>query len=365
MHICYIADANSIHTRRWILPLVDLGYQVSLLSYSPIKQPIDWATTIDLTRINNTSVIRFLLWTWPIRKFLAESKPDILHAHQITAAGWLGYLSGYHPFVVTAWGSDILIAPERSTLLRMLTRRVLSRCDILTVPSKLMYEKALNLGFPEDRLKLIPWGVENHILQSQTCDRDRTRKHFGIELDAKVLLCPRGINRIYNTDVAIRAFNEVVHEEPLLRLVIVLKGVDDEHYRELQELVNEFGLNEFVYWLPQQNSLEEMACLYNMSDILISIPSSEGYGFTVYEAMAAGCPALITDLPVFENTLFDGVHTQKVPVRDVAETSRALARLLSNNELRERLRENGLKFGLSENVNQRIEQTIRIYETLV
>jgi glycosyltransferase involved in cell wall biosynthesis len=319
----------------------------------------------DLTEINNTSVLRFLFWALEIRRAIRSKKPDILHAHQIQAAGWLGYLSGYHPFVVTAWGSDILVAPERSYLLRILTGRVLSHCDILTVPSKLMYEKALSLGFPEDRLKLIPWGIESHILQSQFNNRDEIRKCFGIESEAKVLLCPRGINRIYNIDVAIKAFNEVVKEEQLSRLAIVLKSIDEDYHLELLDLVNELDLNEFVYWIPQQNSLEDMARLYQMSDILISIPSSEGYGFTVFEALSSGCPTLITDLPVFENILIDGVHTLKISVRDVDETSQALIRLLSNNELQERLQDNGLKFGLSETVNQRIEQTISLYESLV
>lgn len=39
-------------------------------------------------------------------------EPDILHAHYVTNYGLFGALCNFNPFVITAWGSDILIVPE-------------------------------------------------------------------------------------------------------------------------------------------------------------------------------------------------------------------------------------------------------------
>lgn len=41
----------------------------------------------------------------------------------------LGAASGFHPFVVTAWGSDVLITPQESRASWLIARYVLKRAD--------------------------------------------------------------------------------------------------------------------------------------------------------------------------------------------------------------------------------------------
>ena len=204
MKLCFIADANSIHTYRWLNPFIERGHQIYLLSYKPVKQ--SWTgleELIDLTQLTNVKKARFAYWGWWIRRYVRQIKPDILHAHQITGAGWLGAMANYHPFVVSAWGSDILIEPHKSAFRRLLLKSVLNRCDQLTLPSQLMYNAAQNVGVPDKKLNLIPWGVETDIFKPVPDDRLATRRRFGIDSDAKIILSPRGISNLYNIDVLI------------------------------------------------------------------------------------------------------------------------------------------------------------------
>src|SRR5437764_82761 len=39
--------------------------------------------------------------------------PDVFHAHFVVEHGFYAAAVGFHPYVVTAWGSDVLVEPER------------------------------------------------------------------------------------------------------------------------------------------------------------------------------------------------------------------------------------------------------------
>ena len=65
----------------------------------------------------------------------------------------------------------------------------------------------------------------------------------------------------------------------------------------------------------------------------------EGFGFTPLEALSAGVPAVVSDLPVFRETLGDAALT--VPPGDADALADALLRLEREPELRDRLVEAG------------------------
>ena len=50
----------------------------------------------------------------------ARSHPDVFHAHFLVEHGFYGALAGFHPYVVTAWGSDVLVEPQRDRISRLI-----------------------------------------------------------------------------------------------------------------------------------------------------------------------------------------------------------------------------------------------------
>jgi glycosyltransferase involved in cell wall biosynthesis len=364
--VCYIANANSIHTQRWITPFIERGDQVYLLSYRSVERT--WtglAELVDLTQLTNVRNLRFVYWGWWLHRHVRRIKPDILHAHQLAGAGWLGVMADYQPFVVSGWGSDVLMEPHRSTLRRILVKTVLSRCTRVTVPSQTMYRALRELGVPEEKVYLVPWGIETDIFCPTPDDRTIGRSKLGLGSGDRVVFCPRKVSNLYNHDIVIEAVRAVMDQIPNLRLLFLRFGADPDHMTKLEHLIVEYGLEQVVLWLPPQESASDMALLYRMSDLVISIPSSEGYGFTVYEAMASGCPTLISDLPVFEDELTHDVHTVKVPVRDVPRTSRALVHLLTDASFYQQLRRNALSICQEKSAGQRVERTATMYRELV
>jgi glycosyltransferase involved in cell wall biosynthesis len=365
MRICIIANGDSVHTRRWVEPLVERGHEIAVLSYTPVRQPITGTETVDLTSLNNTPKFRFLLWARWIRRFLRAFAPDIVNAHQIQAAGWLGVSSGFHPLVITAWGSDLLIDPHRSSFRRKLTAAVLRGCDRLTVPSEVMLRAARELSCPAERAVIISWGIETHIFRPNAEDRYRSRAEYGLSAETPVVLCPRSIRPVHNQDVLLAALSEITAAAPAVRLLLLRYNPKQDYLDFLEEKIAALGLRENVIWLKPQNSFEGMARLYRLADVVVSIPSSEGYGLTVYEALATGAATIISDLPAFEPDLVDQSHTLKVGIRNPEQTREALTRLIFDPVFRKKLAANAAEIGAKHNASTRVTETESLYKECI
>jgi glycosyltransferase involved in cell wall biosynthesis len=287
----------------------------------------------------------------------------VLHAHQIQAAGWLGAMSGFHPLVVSSWGSDILVDPHKSVLRRTLVRIVLRASDRLIIPSQPMALAADALRYPKDRMRFIPWGVETDVFRPMPADRTETRQRLGIDPDVKVIFSPRGLAPVYNQDVLLNAVHGLIVRFPDVLLLLLRFNVDRQVAARLEAMVATLGLDKHVRWLPPQTPAE-MAQLDRMADVVVSIPSTEGYGFSAYEAMAAGCPTLVSDLPVFAGELVDGVHTLKVPVRDVSATRQRLGEILGDDALRQTLRQRAFEVVRTHSVSLRVDEAELLYKEL-
>jgi glycosyltransferase involved in cell wall biosynthesis len=363
MRICYIANANNIHTRRWVEP-VARHHDVQILSVRSIEKGYQGPPTIDLTSITNVSKIRFMIWGLWIKNYLKKSRPHLIHAHQIHGPGWLGAITNYHPFVVSSWGSDLLLEPKKSLFRKFLVQFVLQRSDFLTAPSELMYENAVQLGVDRKKLGLIPWGVETDIFKPKPNDSDETRKKYHIPTSAKLFLSPRRIVPVCNIDIVVKAFRKVRQELGNTYLAIIEYNPSEKYLHEIRDLIDDCGINDRVFWLAPKNKMEEMAKLYRMADLVLSIPSSEGYGFTPLEAMACGTPTITTDLPAYQNELMDGTSTKKVPPRDQEATYEAIMDVIYDENLKEKIKNAGLEYVKQQSVKIRVSKTLALYEKL-
>lgn len=87
---------------------------------------------------------------------------------------------------------------------------------------------------------------------------------------------------------------------------------------------------------------ERMPVLYRAADVLAFPSTREGFGLVVMEALAAGIPAVVTDLPVLREHLQDGRDCVMVPPGDAGPLANALVSAVRDDALRGRLRRAGL-----------------------
>ena len=85
----------------------------------------------------------------------------------------------------------------------------------------------------------------------------------------------------------------------------------------------------------------ELPGWYAAADVLAFPSTKEGWGLAVLEAMSAGLPVVVSDLPVFREYLRPDQDALMVPVNDAAALAAALGTVLDDAALADRLRAAG------------------------
>lgn len=85
---------------------------------------------------------------------------------------------------------------------------------------------------------------------------------------------------------------------------------------------------------------DELPCWYRTADAFVFPSVNEGWGLVVLEAMAAGLPVVVSDLPVFAEYLDDG-DALMVPTGDADALAEAMLRLATDARLRHSLARRG------------------------
>ena len=127
MKVLYLADAPYIHTRRWVEHFAGRGYDCEVISFRPGE--IAGARVTCVEGFERLGKARYLLKARRVAALVRERNPDLLHAHHLTSYGFLGALSGHHPFLLSVWGTDILEAPRWTPFHLWLTRYALRHAD--------------------------------------------------------------------------------------------------------------------------------------------------------------------------------------------------------------------------------------------
>lgn len=334
LRLCYISDPNSIHTRRWVGWFAKRGHKVCLLADVPLKVPWPEIPVIDLSKFFWAPIMRFPVWAVWLRGYIQNWQPDILHAHRVNSAGWLGAASGFHPFVVTPWGSDVFIGPQRSWVARLLARYTLQHADCITTISKAISDRVVQLGARSKQLRMIYHGVDAsifHPVATSSAISNELRQSLSLPDHARLVFSPRAVHPIYNLDIIVQAIPQVRERFPEVCFIFAEYNPDPVYKHTLDGLIADLGLGGAVRWLPPTANPGEMAERYRLSDMVLSVPSSDGgTPLTVIEAMACGKPVICSDLPAVREFIASGENGWLVPVRQSAPLAQAIIDILEN-----------------------------------
>lgn len=125
------------------------------------------------------------------------------------------------------------------------------------------------------------------------------------------------------------------------------KALDIVHRKYPQIRVNIFGSAEQPHNLPSWYNYyqcPDKEChngIYNSSAIYIGGSLSEGWCLTIGEAMLCGCAVACTDIPGYREMATDGETALLSPVGDAEAMAANIIRLIEDDELRQRIAENG------------------------
>ena len=335
--ICMIGNADSIHVQRWARHFSGRGFEVSLLSfYQPLTE-FEGNPSVHFVRPRAPGVRRagprsaaamgrfpgLVRMVTAVRlraagfyRELERINPDVVHAHYVSDYGVLAAMSGRHPLVVSAWGSDLLVDPRLSVITRRLVRWVLGRADIVTYNSTQLRDAARAMGARPERLLEVVLGVGGEMLDALPAFKVAPAGR------ALTIVSQRSLERpLYNVDQVISAMPEVLKQVPAARLLVGGEGALQEQLRDLAARLGVAHAVEFTGTATWPSGLADRLA---KAAVYVSVPSSEGTSVTLLEAMAAGAYPVVSDLPSNREWVDDEGGTV-VPVRQVVPLAQAIA----------------------------------------
>ncbi len=347
MRLCYFANSRSLNTTKWV-NFFAKRYELFLIDFYDLPTKEKYDDNVKIINLKQyypfgqplKGKISYLSKLFELKKYLKKIKPDILHAHYIIDFGWLAALSGFHPLVVSAWGSDLYLENKGSRIKTYLSKYTLSKADVMTSNS-----------FDQQRIINEYNGhSENNIIVQ--CDADLSLFHpdydikelkekLQIPKDYRVIFSPRACAPLYNINIILKAFILLLKEIKNVILILVDYNTKEEYKKELEDYINQANIKDNIRFI-KRISYEEMPLFYNLADLTVSVPISDGTAGSLTESMACGTPIIVSDLPTTTEWVKDNQNGLVVPVGDVEALKDTMFPLLTIEDLRVKFRNNGL-----------------------
>ena len=334
MKICYLADAADIHTQRWAKYFVDKGHEVHLISFRPSSEPLENINLHLLKKFcGETKVLKYtinaLFVLNQVKKLIKEIKPDIIHGHSVRDHTIIAALTGFHPFIVTAWGSDVLIYPKESKIMKYAVPFTLRRADIITCDGENTKEAMIKMRIESEKIDIIMHGVDIKKFDL-SCGDEKLREELTI-FDSPTVISTRRLGVIHDVGTLIKSIPLVSKEFPDAKFIIAGEGEQKGYLMNLAKSLNVFDATRFVGWISNDKLPQYLAS----TDIYVSTSLSDsGLSAGTAEAMACGLPVVITDFGDNRKWVEDGVSGFIVPLKDPEALAEKIIYLLKNKDVR-------------------------------
>ena len=312
VRVLYFADAASVHTRRWVAAAVERGARAVVVTRNAGEVP--GADEVHVVRPGSDKLSWFaaLPEVRRLSRELAQRfKPSLVHGHYVTSYGmWAAACGLKVPKVLTAWGSDILVTPRESRLMRAVVSWSLHHADLITADSMDMLDEIARYH-PAAPCHQILWGA----------DTDRFVPSAA-PAEAFQVLSLRSWEPNYNIDVLLKAFARFVRQRPEAgaRLCLLGGGPDAASLQALAQQLGVQGQVDFVGRVGDQAMVDAL----QRSTVSVSVPTSDATSVSVLESMACGLPIIASDLPANRQWIEHGQGGWLVPVGDEVALCEAL-----------------------------------------
>lgn len=329
MIICLLSGASSIHTVRWANGLSSLGHVVHVITQHPIVDPFDSAVRVHLYPFRG--VWGYFTMVPSVRRLLQKIKPDLVNAHYASGYGTTARLVGYHPWVLSVWGSDVYDFPHKSPLHKWLVKKNLRSADQVASTSYCMADETRTLTPELKNIAITPFGVD-------------LSAFFGLQAELPVKKRKIVIGTVktmkpkYGIDTLIKAYSALVDRLKVtgsdIELELRLVGGGDQ-IPELQALAESLGVADSVNFVGQVSHIEVPKQLTKL-DIYVALSrlDSESFGVAILEASAAGRPVVVSDAGGLPEVTVEGETGFVVPREDPEAAANVLEKLVWDSELR-------------------------------
>ena len=283
---------------------------------------------------------------WSTVRFIKKHRPSLVHCHS-SKAGAIGRVAARIcgiPTLFSPHSFSFQLAPQGSLKRKLLTRieRVLGKWTRgIAAVSESEAALAVNeriVGLEDAHL--IPNGVDLEACARARDNREKTRSDMGIADNEPVVCFVGRLAKQKMPDIVVTAAGILSHGEQCPVFLMIGNGPLEA---EIDAQIEVQGLENKVKRLGWRSHDETLAILAS-SDVMVLPSRYEGLPYVALEAQAVQTVPILTDVPGSRDAVIDGETGLLIPVDDPAALAEAIRSLLNDKPLRDRLKQDGLKY---------------------
>ena len=365
MKILFLADANSIHTIKWVESLHK--QKLNILVFSLFKPTDDvfqtyqnWGISLvnaDLQskiknlREPNISKLKYFVALKLLKKTINTFQPDILHAHYASSYGVLGYLSKFKPFILSVWGSDVYDFPQKNQLNKWLLKKVIHSANTVCSTSEAM-KAVIATQFDRFDVKVIPFGVDVSVFAPAS----ESPQQFTVGT-IKSIEAHNGI------DCLLDAANIIINEyhNTYIHFLIVGQG---SLLGEMKQKTTDLGLDNYVKfagYIPHEKIVE----FHQKLSVFISVSTRESFGVAVLEAAACGVPAITSNVGGLPEVNQNNYTGYVIPPNDPEKLANSIFKLFKDKNLKDQMEANARdRVAKQFNWKKNVIQMVNVYQEI-
>ncbi len=283
---------------------------------------------------------------------IARIRPHLVHTWMLqmdVLGGVASKLTG-RPFIVSERCSESTYQSGIKNYLRVCVGRFAAAVISNSIGGKKYWQEMTGSGVPT-------YIVRNLLPLSEIENTGPTVCEIDIESTAKVLLFAGRFSPEKNIETIIDAFEIVSSQKDA---VLLLCG-EGELKPKIEEMVREKDLAARVFFLGYVQNVWEFM---KRADLFISVSYYEGRPNVVLEAIACGCPLILSDIPAHRDFLLDG-DALFVNPRDASALAGAIVKALEDPEMSRKMAVKAKKEVSSYSVSNTTDQYEDIYQTVL
>ena len=325
-------------------------------------------------RINRTHVwfsFKLFFVNSSMSKQIEKDKPDVIHTIGLRSyqsiVAWRTSKKLKIPLIISDQGG-LTTHPffnESGLLLKILYRvqnyfikKIIKHATTISVANE--YEKAIFLDLDKkSKVQIIRNGVNLETLVSKVNFKEKYK------INSKFILFVGRFSKSKGIENLINALNIIKNEKIISDVRLVIMGVNFGFEQKMEELVERFGLSEKIM-IIKNPPREDVISAYGESEFLILPSQWELSPLVPLESFAFKKPVISTRSHGIPFTVQDDKTGILVEPENSEELSKAIIKLLQDDNLRERLGMCGYEFVHEEcNCISMAKNSLRLYEKVL
>lgn len=324
MKVCFISEAESIHTQRWTTGLARAGCDIHLIT--SIKEDIP-GISLHRMPVYSPKPWQQMVNNFSIKKFIRELNPDITHLFglfSLSSIGTMLLIKNLKNVVASVWGSDVVPVNNRETYKeRLIKKYLLNRANCIVAISEYLAREVMRYLKRPRQIDVVPWGVDLNSFPFLNREKKSESVTLGFAKRLHVLSGP---------DILLKSF-QYARGRCNRKLLLRIAGEGPMEAKLKRDAV-QMGLADSIEWAGWLRGSKALSDFYNSIDLFVMPSRRESFGVSAIEASASGLPVIASRFGGIPEIVVHGKTGLLIDPEDIEGFGKAIVSLVKNDNLR-------------------------------